>query len=110
MTGPAILAEADLTIRTGTAEGRLSGSGSRLTFSAANLSPFIGSAPRIDRGLVRDATTRLAASGISLSVVEDGDTILDIGDVEPSLIARAFGFSNVRIQRPIRLLARSLRR
>ncbi len=110
MTDSAINVDADLTIRAGTAEGHLSGSGCHLRFTATDLTPFLSSAPSADANVVRRATTRIAEAGMSISVVEAGDTILDVGDVEPSLIAQMFGFRNVRIRRPFRLLARYLKR
>lgn len=110
MTRSAIIAEADLTIRAGTAEGHLSGSGSRLSFETTQLAPFLASLPTDSNRGARAAAERLASMGLSVSVIEDGVALLDIGDVEPSLIARVFRVRNVRVRRPLRLLVRYLRR
>jgi hypothetical protein len=109
-TRSAIVADADLTIRAGTAEGRLSGSGSRLTFETSRLTPFLTAMPNeSDRGW-RIASRALASSGVSVSVVESGVAVLDIGDVRTSILARVIGLRHVRIRHPFRLLARYLRR
>jgi hypothetical protein len=110
MASSAIIADADLTIRTGTAEGYLSGSGSRLSFETLRLTPFLASMPPDSNRGMQIAADALASVGLSVSVIEDGVAVLDLGDVETSLIARAFGLRNVRIRRPFRLLARYLRR
>ena len=110
MTRSAIIADADLTIRAGTAEGHLSGSGSRLSFETSRLTPFLSSIPNDSSRGMKPAASRLASMGLTVSVLEDGVAVLDIGNVEPSLISRAFGLRNVRIRRPFRLLARYLRR
>ena len=110
MTRSAIIADADLTIRAGTAEGHLSGSGSRLSFETSRLTPFLASMPAESNQGMQTAASGLASVGLSVSVIEDGVAVLDLGDVETSLIARALGLRNVRIRRPFRLLARYLRR
>lgn len=110
MTRSAITADADLTIRTGTAEGRLSGSGSRLLFETSRLTPFLAQVAGDANRPIRSAVNGLASMGLSVSVIEEGVAIVDIGNVESSLIARALGFRGVRIHRPFRLLARYLRR
>ncbi len=110
MSHPAIVVDADLTIRAGTAEGLLSGSGSRLSFETPTLSPFFASAPADLRRGLPTVASRLASMGLSIRVIEDGVEVLEIGDVSRSLIARAFGLRNTRIRRPIRLVASFLRR
>ena len=110
MTRSAIIADADLTIRAGTAEGHLSGSGSCLSFETTHLTPFLRSLPSDSSRGARSAGEQLPSMGLSVSVIENGVALLDVGNVESSLIARAFGVRNMRIRRPIRLLARYLRR
>ena len=110
MTRSAIIADADMTIRAGTAEGHLSGSGSHLSFETARLTPFLTSLPGDSNRRIRSAAAGLASMGLSIGVVEDGVAVIDIGNVQSSLLARAIGLRNVRIRRPLRLLARYLRR
>lgn len=110
MTRSAIAADADLTIRAGTAEGSLSGSGSRLSFETSNLTPFLASLPGDSNRGIRSAAAGLASMGLSIGVIEDGVEVLDIGNVDSSFIARALGLRNIRVRRPVRLLVRYLRR
>jgi hypothetical protein len=110
MTRSAIVADADLTIRAGTAEGHLGGSGSRLSFETPHLTPFLAAMPGESDRSVQAAANRLAAIGLSVSVIEGGVVLLDMGDGQTSLLGRALGLRNVRIRRPFRLLARYLRR
>lgn len=110
MTHSAIIVDADLTIRAGTAEAHLSGSGPRLTFETARLTPFLASLPDDSRRGIQPAATRLAAMGLTIGVIEDGVAVLEIGNVGSSFIGRAFGLRDIRIHRPLRLLMRYLRR
>jgi hypothetical protein len=110
MTDSAIFADADVTIRAGTGEGHLSGTGSRLSFETIRLTPFLASLPMDSSRGARAAADQLASMGLSMTVIERGVPILDVGNVESSLIARAFGVRNIRVRRPLRLLARYLRR
>lgn len=110
MTDSAIVADADLTIRAGTAEGHLGGSGSRLSFETSRLTPFLASLPIGSARGSRAAADLLASMGLSVTVIENGVPILDVGKVESSLIARALGLRNTRVRRPLRLFARYLRR
>jgi hypothetical protein len=81
-----------------------------LSFETPHLAPFLASLPsESDRGL-RSVASGLASMGLSVGVIEDGVAVLDIGDTKTSLVARVFGFQHVRIRRPLRLLARYLRR
>jgi hypothetical protein len=110
MNDPAVIADADLMIRTGAAEGHLSGSGSLLRFTTSDLAPILGSVPGANRTTVKQLVGALAKTGLSVSVVERDSVIVDIGDVRTSLVARALGLRGVRVRRPIRLLAKYLRR
>lgn len=101
MTDSAIIADADLTIRAGTAEGHLSGSGTRLSFETTRLTPFLASLPSCSTSGAHASADRFASMGLSVTVIENGVAILDVGNVESSLIARAFGVRNVRIRRPL---------
>ena len=110
MSDPAVIADADLMIRTGTAEGHLSGSGSLLTFTTADLSPIFDAMPGGNRSAFERLVGRLAEAGLSVRVIERGSIIAEVGNVRTSIVARAFGLRGVRIRRPVRLLVRYLRR
>ncbi len=108
MTRSAIIADADLTVRAGTGEGHLSGSGSHLAFETPHLAAFLATMPGESARGIRSVARGLASMGLSVGVIEDGVAVLDMGDGHTSLLARAFGFQHVRIRRPLRLLARYL--